>query len=414
VPLWKPLRTIQPQDVVWLVLFAAMIATSPVRDVSEVSLLVLLAAVQIAEPRLASAAGTRNQISWILLKIVLAFLLIGHTGGVASRYYLLLLLPVLSAAMLLGVVATLLITLICWGTYLSFLLFVDWERYTMGTAQVRELTLRLVYLAVAGNLANAVAARLRSESQGAKAVARQLTDANRSLQRAEAAVRRSDRLAALGQLSAGLAHELRNPLGTIRASAEMLQKNLPAKNELAREISGFILSETDRTNALVTQFLDFARPLNLRIEPADLHFVLDNAIAQAERECSGHQVTVYKNYAAGLPPVTMDAAWMERVFYNLIVNAIQATTQGGAATVKTRFGDGRCEVDIIDRGSGIAADIREQIFNPFFTTKPAGVGLGLAIVSKILDEHGGSIAVESEPGKGSIFRVTLALSARRD
>jgi signal transduction histidine kinase len=108
-----------------------------------------------------------------------------------------------------------------------------------------------------------------------------------------------------------------------------------------------------------------------------------------------------------MPPIEMDAAYMERVFYNLVLNAIQATPSGGAVTVKLRAAARFIEVDVIDRGAGIARDNLEQIFNPFFTTKSGGVGLGLAIVSKIVDEHGGKIAVESELGKGAVFRVSL-------
>jgi two-component system NtrC family sensor kinase len=100
---------------------------------------------------------------------------------------------------------------------------------------------------------------------------------------------------------------------------------------------------------------------------------------------------------------------MERVFYNLVLNAAQATAPGGAVTVKTRAAAGRAEIAVIDRGAGIHPQQLNSIFNPFFTTKPQGVGLGLAICAKIVDEHGGKIAVESEPGKGSIFRVLLPM-----
>jgi signal transduction histidine kinase len=103
----------------------------------------------------------------------------------------------------------------------------------------------------------------------------------------------------------------------------------------------------------------------------------------------------------------MDGEWMERVFYNLLRNAAEASPAGGSVTLKTRVADGFVEVAVIDRGSGITPEHRESIFNPFFTTKSSGVGLGLAIVSKIMDEHGGRIAVESEPGQGSVFRVLL-------
>ena len=232
-----------------------------------------------------------------------------------------------------------------------------------------------------------------------------MAQANEQLQKAEEAVRRSDRLAALGQLSGGLAHELRNPLGTIKASAEMLQRAVNAENEVAREVSGFIVSEVDRTNSLITRFLDFARPFRLRLEAADLAQTLDRAVAAAERETP--QVAIYKNYSPEIRPFPFDSELLERVFLNLIVNAAQATEPGGAVTVKTRAVNGTVEVAVIDRGSGIDPKNLSDIFNPFFTTKPQGVGLGLAIVSKIVDQHGGKITVDSEPGKGSIFRVFL-------
>jgi two-component system sensor histidine kinase HydH len=220
-------------------------------------------------------------------------------------------------------------------------------------------------------------------------------------------VRRSDKLAALGQLTAGLAHELRNPLGTIKASAEMLNQQLSSENEVAREVAGFISTEVDRTNSLVTRFLQFARPLKLRMEKADLAQLLDRAITDAEREAPG--IAVYRNYALEIPPFPFDAELMERVFYNLVLNAAQATTSGGTVTVKTRAQGRIAEIAVIDRGVGIGATQMKDIFNPFFTTKPDGVGLGLAIVAKIVDEHGGKIAVESEPGKGSIFCVSLPM-----
>jgi two-component system, NtrC family, sensor histidine kinase HydH len=240
-------------------------------------------------------------------------------------------------------------------------------------------------------------------------VAEQLVEANQNLREAEDAVRRSDRLAALGQLSAGLAHELRNPLGTIKASAEMLARSVAAENDVAREVAGFISTEVDRTNALVTRFLDFARPLKLQLAPGDLAQVLDRAVELVERDAAGRRVAIFKNYSPDIPPLPMDAALMERVFYNLLINAVQATPAEGAVTIKTRGTAGTAEICVIDRGSGIDPKLMSTIFNPFVTTKPEGVGLGLAIVSKIVDEHGGRISVESDVGKGSVFRVHLPM-----
>jgi signal transduction histidine kinase len=342
-----------------------------------------------------------------VLKLALGYLLIGYTGAIASNYWLVLLLPVVSAATTLGLLGTLVFTMLAGGAYLSFLLYLDWTRVTIEWPQLTILLLHVVFLAMAAVLANMLAEDLRVQSQKYRRTAEQLAEANVTIQHAEEAVRRSDRLAALGQLSAGLAHELRNPLGTIKGSAEMLAKSVSAENEVAREVAGFIASEVDRANSLITRFLQFARPLQVRLERADLAHTLDRAIAEVEREAPG--ISIYRNYAPEIPPFPFDAELMERVFYNLALNAAQATVPGGAVTVKTRAAGGRAEIAVIDRGVGIDPKQADSIFNPFFTTKPQGVGLGLAIVAKIVDEHGGKIAVESEPGKGSVFRVLLPM-----
>jgi signal transduction histidine kinase len=233
------------------------------------------------------------------------------------------------------------------------------------------------------------------------------------LQEAEAEVRRSERLAALGQLTAGLAHELRNPLGTMKSSAELLARNVPAENGLAKEMAGFITEEVDRLNSLISRFLQFARPQHMKLDKGDISALLDRVISRFERERSAGTpaVCVYKNYSPDVSLVAFDAELLEQVFYNLITNAAQASAKGGAVTVKTKpavtdAGPG-VEIAVIDRGSGIDAKNLENIFNPFFTTKGDGVGLGLAIVSKIIDEHGGQITVESTPGEGSVFHVYL-------
>src|SRR5580700_6599595 len=386
-----------------------MAALSPHRDFFEIGPITALAALQILEPRLEFVGTTHGKVAWIFLKILFCYALIGFTGGLQSSYYWTLLLPVISAGTSLGLLGTQIFIVLSSGAYLSFLLFINWTRYFIEPQDIHELALRVIFLAVAGNLTNTLAEALRLQFAKTKAVAEQLAEANRNLQQAEEAVRRADRLAALGQLAAGLAHELRNPLGTIRASAEMLTRSVAAENDVAREVAGFIAEEVDRTNSLVTRFLDFVRPLQLRPAPADLAQVLDRSVAMADREATAREVTVYKNYSPDIPPFPLDAELMERVFYNLLVNAAQATAAGGAVTVKTRPVEGNAEISVIDRGQGIDPKLIDAIFNPFFTTKPDGVGLGLAICSKIVDQHGGKIVVESEPGKGSVFRVYLPM-----
>ena len=187
----------------------------------------------------------------------------------------------------------------------------------------------------------------------------------------------------------------------------MLAQNVPSDNALAHEMAGFISSEVDRTNSLVTRFLDFARPLSVRLEQTDLIQLIDRAVSDIEKHSPPLDVTIYKNYAPDIPPFRLDGQLMERVVYNLLLNAAQASPAQGTVTVKTRQFNSTVEIAVIDRGPGIEPKHLENIFNPFFTTKPTGVGLGLAIVSKIVDEHAGRITVESEPGEGSVFRVYL-------
>jgi signal transduction histidine kinase len=365
--------------------------------------LAALGLVQLLEPKVPALATRRGRVGCIVLKLVLGYLVIGYTGAIESHFWLVLLLPVVTAAATFGLVGTLVVLMTASGFYLSFLLYINWAQMTVESQDLSELVARVAFLAMAGILANSLAEDLRVQSEKHRRTAEHLAEANRQVLVAHEAVRRSDKLAALGQLTAGLAHELRNPLGTIKASAEMLNVQLSAENEVA----GFISTEVDRTNSLVTRFLQFARPLRLRLESADLAHLLDRAIAEAEREAPG--IAVYRNYAPEIPPFPFDAELMERVFYNLVLNAAQATPPGGTVTVKTRAEGRIAEIAVIDRGTGIGAAQMKDIFNPFFTTKPEGVGLGLAIVAKIVDEHGGKIAVESEPGKGSIFCVSLPM-----
>jgi two-component system sensor histidine kinase HydH len=393
-------KYVRAQDVALVLLFAAIAAVSPTHDAWETGLIAALGILQIVEPKIPFVSTTPGKVVWILLMLAIAYVLIGLTGGVTSTYYLMLLLPIISAATALDLFPTLLFSLLACGSYLSFLAYIDWSQSEIEPDQVRVLVLRLLFLVIAGTLVNALALALREQSERHRAVAEQLS-------LAEAAVRRSERLAALGQLSAGLAHELRNPLGTIKASAEMLSRNVPAGNALAVEMAGFISSEVDRTNSLVTRFLDFARPLQPRREPADIGEVIDRAIALVKRELDG--VTIDRKYAPDMGTVPMDAELMEHVFYNLLLNAVQASANGDLVTVKTRRTEGHAEIAVIDRGVGIEPKMMETIFNPFVTTKPTGVGLGLPIVAKIVDEHGGTLAVESRVGEETTFRVCLPL-----
>ncbi len=244
--------------------------------------------------------------------------------------------------------------------------------------------------------------------QRTQEAADQLAESNRNLRRAEASLRRNERLAALGQLTAGLAHELRNPLGTIKASAEMLTKET-ARNrpEIMSEMAGYIGSEADRMNGLVSSFLDFARPLQSRPVRADLRAVVDDVAKQLSDLGTNRNVELTIRINEGAASFDFDRDLLKLAISNLVQNAIQASAPGQKVEIRADSSGDNVIIFVSDHGEGIQPQHLENIFNPFFTTKPAGVGLGLAIVSKIVDEHQGRIHVFSEPGSGTTFEMTL-------
>jgi two-component system, NtrC family, sensor histidine kinase HydH len=393
---------VRAQDFVWLGFFGALAAFSPNRDPMVLSLLGALGIVQVLEPRIGAVAS-------VVLKLGLCYPLLYFGGGIGSSFYLVLFLPVISAATSFGLIGTTAATFAACGMYLSFLALLEERNQYVPSDQVGELILRVLFLPVVGFLTNQLAEENRQEAAKLQATAAELAKANESLKSAEADVRRADRLAALGQLTAGLAHELRNPLATMRSSAEMLSRRVALENEIAREMAANITAEVDRTGALITRFLDFARPRSLQMEVGDIHAMLDRAIDRFQK--SGPTVSVFKNYSPDVPPIRFDGAMMEQVMLNLLANAAQASPVGGVVTIKTQRVERSVWISVIDRGSGIEPKNLESIFNPFFTTKAEGVGLGLAVVSKIVEEHGGDIRVESSLGEGSVFLIRLPMEA---
>ncbi len=396
------------RDAVWVLLFLALHFSSRIVNDAEAEMLAAFAIFEIVEPRIAYFRLSRQgRFLGVTLRLLLAYLLMGVTGGITSSYYLILLLPVVRAATMFGPVLTLMATLTAALSYLSFLLYLDSATQVIPLDQQREISFRILFLFLAAYLTYQLARTNREQAVRYQTLASEFATANENLKAAQSEVQRSERLAALGQLTAGLAHELRNPLGTIKNSAEMLAKRMPAADPIARELSGYISTEVDRTNELVKRFLDFARPFRLRVEAAELSEVIDRAIQQVESRAAQHKVTIIRNDSPDVGPLPIDAQWIEQLIANLLGNAIDASPEGSAVTILTRPVEGGAELAVVDRGVGIAPENIANVFNPFFTTKADGTGLGLAIVSKIVDEHRGRIHVESVPGEGSTFRIWL-------
>jgi len=403
----EPRRALGWMDVLWLVFLAGLALLPPLDVIHKQLILLAIGAFQILESKILKRVRPKLRGSFsVLIKTLLATLLVGHTGvpvPINSSYYLIYYLPVVSAATLFGPWATLLWTAFASAAYCSFLL-PALQEFELTSDGATELAIRILFFFLPAMVVNRFVTESRRQAE-------RLAETNRQLEQAQAEARRSERLAALGQLSAGLAHELRNPLAVIKGSAETLTKKLGPADPLASELAGYISSEVNRLNTLVSRFLNFARPSKLDLRPDDVPRLLDAALKAARDRWPGAKVEVERRYAENLPRVAVDADLCEQVFTNLVLNAYEAMPEGGklllAATPVNSDRRQGVEIEVRDTGPGIPAELREQIFNPFFTTKKGGVGLGLAIVSKIVDDHRGSIRVTSEPGRGASFRVFL-------
>ncbi len=398
------------QDFAWLLFVAVLIFTAPERNNDALILLPLIGAFQILEPRLRVFSSHRGQITSIVLKLLFSYLLIGFTHTIYSYYASIFLIPVVSAAMILELPGVVLVTAIACLAYFSFLLpiFIDYSRYQLTPDQLTLMSFHAAFYAIVAFLVYDQAKAKREEMERTKEAALQLAASNRSLRKAEASLRRSERLAALGQLTAGLAHELRNPLGTIRASAEMLTKeSTKQRPDVMSEMAGYIGSEVDRMNALISNFLDFARPLQIHPTTADLKTVFDEVVKQQSELAKSREVKLVARASDGSLAFTFDPDLLKLAMANLVQNAIQASAPGQEVELRAAERDEDVVILVSDQGEGIQPQHLENIFNPFFTTKPEGVGLGLAIVSKIVDEHQGHVTVFSEPGRGTRFEITL-------
>lgn len=400
-------------DALWLVFLGGLAVLQPIGEWHKQVVLLAIGFFQLSEAQFLKLVPSRGREYSTFIKILLATLLMEHTSayGIESGYHPIYYLPIITAAIYFGPWATLLWTALASAAYCSLLIPAR-EEFEITASGLSELAIRVLFFFLAGILVNRLVLESRRQAIRYQALAETLADTNRRLEQAEAEARRTERLAALGHLSAGLAHEIRNPLGIIKGSAELLNQKLEDSSPVARELAGNISSEVNRLGALVARFLDFARPVPLDRRPQEVAPLVDRALKAVHDQYPEARVTVEREYAPTVPKLLLDEALCEQVFINLGLNAYEAMDSGVGSlhvTIAPGTSDGRSgvEIKVEDSGPGIPAEIRERIFDPFMTTKRTGAGLGLSIVSKIVDDHGGTIRVTSEPGKGACFRVFL-------
>jgi signal transduction histidine kinase len=409
-------------DLIWLVFLGGLALLPPLDEIHKQLILFAILVVQLLEGWVVARLPARGPAYSVLLKILLATLLLDHTGeiGINSSYFPIYFLPVVSAAIYFGTLGALVWTTISSLAYLS-LLYPALQEVDVTPEGKGILAIRVLFFYIAAILVNRFAVENRRQVQRLQDLSDKLEETNRQLRRAEAGARRAERLAALGQLSAGLAHEIRNPLGVIKGSADMLNRKVAGSEPLVAELAGYISSEVNRLNALVVRFLDFARPSNLELRPERISEIVDRAAEAASASIPNSGVKIERHYATNLPEIPADPQLCEQVFVNLITNAMQAMLAQEDLPEKTlrlsiepesSHGESGIGVIVEDTGPGVPPELREQIFNPFFTSKKDGVGLGLSIVAKIVDDHRGSIRLENNTPHGASFHVFFPQAAQ--
>ena len=276
---------------------------------------------------------------------------------------------------------------------------------------VEELHQANEELQATGEELRAANEELQATGEELRAANEELQTSNEELREAQEQLIRSEKLAAIGQLAGGVGHELRNPLGAIK-NAIYYVKGKVAKSELGEkeprviEFLDIADDEVNSSNKIITDLLGFSRVGKPAVSPARIEGVIDDALS---RLAIPENIEVVKNLDAGLPEVNIDTDQTRQVLVNMIMNAVQAMPEGDRLTISAREGDKFLEVEISDTGCGIPREAIGKIFDPLFTTRAKGIGLGLAVCKAVIERHKGHIEVESEVGKGTTFTIRLPL-----
>ena len=312
-------------------------------------------------------------------------------------YYL----PIVAAALLFGLRGSLLAALFSSAVYLPHIFF-QWHHQTeYSLNQYIEIVLFFFFAAVAGVLSD----RNRREHERGERITTELERSYAQLRQTFEQLLQAERLSALGEISAGIVHEIRNPLGAIKGAVEIIEAGLAADSP-RREFAQIAKREVDRIEKLVREFVRFARPPKLVRNLADINTLVESVVKLLEQSAAAQKVTVSKDFADDLPQITLDIEQIEQVLLNLAINALQAMPDGGTLAFRTFQTKETVTIEVEDTGGGVSANVIGRIFDPFFTTKDKGSGLGLSVAQKIVGQHKGKLSVENTVS-GAIFRLTL-------
>ena len=343
-----------------------------------------------------------------LIALVIVAISIAHYATNPSRiwwhvgYQDLCYAPILVAAYWFGIPGGVVTAMIAGlGTSLHF--HHEWAGNTAFiVSQYGQAVAFLISGAVGGALATAERRATRRHQQALAAI----EAAHAELTLSHEQLLRADRLSSLGEIAAGLAHEIGNPLAGVKGALEIIASHLPESGG-DREFSTLASREIARLEGLIEEFLRFAKPHEPRRSSVDILDVLDRVVPLISREAANRSVSIHVNRTR-VSPVSIDLEQMVQVFVNIVLNAVQVSPPGSQVDIAPSITDGMLAVDVRDEGPGIRPEHLSKIFEPFFSTKKRGTGLGLSISQRIVQSHGGTIEVD-QPGQGTIIRVLLPL-----
>jgi signal transduction histidine kinase len=319
------------------------------------------------------------------------------------RYFYFL--PIVYAALRFGFWGGILASLIASLVFAPHIFF-KWGQFPGDS--VNDLLVVVVFYGVAV-ITGAAVDRLRQSQRQQEATARKLAASLHQLEVQGEELRRAEHLSALGMLAGGLAHEIRNPVGIIRATAQLIEIEC---GDTATETVAIIQQETERIERFIQDLLNYAGETGLHRESTDVPELLRRVGNRLRPLLETQGITLQTSLSADLPRAHVDAEQLEQALMNLCINAVQVLNGAGQIRISAdREADGYVSIAVADNGPGIAAEDRVRIFAPFYTTKDSGTGMGLSVVQRIVENHGGRIAVASEPGQGATFIITLP---RRD
>jgi signal transduction histidine kinase len=278
--------------------------------------------------------------------------------------------------------------------------------WTVPAVAIFDQCLEIGVFCLVGGVAGILTDRQRKQALDLRRTTEELRRAHRELRDNFDGMKRAERLYALGQLSAGLAHEVRNPLASIEGAAAVLQRETQSE-ERRREFLDIIRKEARRLNRLLSSFLDFAKPKDPDLQVVEIGRLFDSVIVLARHARGSNHLVFKKNIQPGLVSLQCDPEQLEQVLLNLLMNAIQAMPEGGTVLLAARQEEATITIDVHDEGCGISQDNAERVFDPFFTTKEGGSGLGLSVAYQIVNQHGGRLSIARNSPQGVTVRVML-------